>query len=477
MQPGRAASALLHPILQHLQVNAVAGDSRLGGADFDARVAAHLAHVYETTHGRQLGSDARALHRLRKAAEAARRQLTSAASAAVELEGVQGDAGLSCSLSRARFEELCADLFERCAARVDQVSLGCKQAAQAAFGLLVASMHVRTSRASCRACLWLPWPRCCARLAWRAGRWTRCCCRAAPPACRACRSCCARASAPPRTSPSATRPRWHAGRRCRCGRAARVQPSASALLALVTALSAHMVAWLLRMAVHCVLGAQEPHPSPPAGAMPPLAGRHPGWCGGRGAGRHPDAGGRAAHAGLCRRRRHPGGCGATQHRGPHHEGARPAPGPGAGRGAGGLRGPGGPGWGNANRSRQAAQFSGRSCANAPGVWGGKREARSCDGGTSRSPVCAASHALKTGRFGRATAAPRNRVRSAPCSAAQVYEQAGVEAVVAGSVLVGRFACPAGPQELLTHTICLDLDANRELHLPCTPGGACQPARM
>jgi heat shock 70kDa protein 1/6/8 len=104
------------------QVKATAGDTHLGGADFDNRVVAHFVREFKRQSG---GLDAtqspRAVRRLRKAAEAAKRTLSSRASASVCVEALHGGVDFETRLSRARFEELNKDLFKSCMAPVHRV--------------------------------------------------------------------------------------------------------------------------------------------------------------------------------------------------------------------------------------------------------------------------------------------------------------------------------------------------------------------
>jgi molecular chaperone DnaK len=100
------------------KVEAVHGDTALGGEDFDDAVVAHLAEEFARAHPVDLRHDPAALRRLREAAELAKRDLSQALHAEVCLPyiagGEHGPVDLRRSLSRARFEALVAGLLERC---------------------------------------------------------------------------------------------------------------------------------------------------------------------------------------------------------------------------------------------------------------------------------------------------------------------------------------------------------------------------
>mmetsp|Transcript_13680 Transcript_13680/g.38744 ORF Transcript_13680/g.38744 Transcript_13680/m.38744 type:complete len:632 (+) Transcript_13680:119-2014(+) len=107
-----------------LEVKATAGDTHLGGEDFDDRMVHHLATLFETRHADVtdgMRHDARAMRRLRTAAERAKRVLSTATEASVQVDALFGGVDLSTTISRAAFEELCSDLLERLMSPVEQV--------------------------------------------------------------------------------------------------------------------------------------------------------------------------------------------------------------------------------------------------------------------------------------------------------------------------------------------------------------------
>merc|ERR1719387_2439469 len=93
------------------EVKATAGDTHLGGEDFDNRVVDHLAAEFKRKTGGDVRSSKRALRRLRTAAERAKRTLSNSAQASIEIDSLFEGADFHTSLSRSKFENLCADLF------------------------------------------------------------------------------------------------------------------------------------------------------------------------------------------------------------------------------------------------------------------------------------------------------------------------------------------------------------------------------
>jgi len=93
------------------EVKSTAGDTHLGGEDFDNRLVDHFVKVFKREHKKDLTGNKRSMRRLRTACERAKRTLSSSATAAIEIDALfEGDDFYS-SISRARFEELCSDLF------------------------------------------------------------------------------------------------------------------------------------------------------------------------------------------------------------------------------------------------------------------------------------------------------------------------------------------------------------------------------
>ncbi|VVC24569.1 Heat shock protein 70kD, C-terminal domain,Heat shock protein 70kD, peptide-binding domain,Heat shock [Cinara cedri] len=92
------------------EVKSTAGDTHLGGKDFDNRLVSHLAE-FKRKFKKDVKSNPRALRRLRTAAERAKRTLSSSSEATIEIDALMEGVDFYTRVSQARFEELCADLF------------------------------------------------------------------------------------------------------------------------------------------------------------------------------------------------------------------------------------------------------------------------------------------------------------------------------------------------------------------------------
>ena len=95
------------------EVVATSGDTHLGGEDFDHRVMDYFIKLIKKKYKADISGDARALQKLRREAERAKRALSSAHQTRVEVEAIAEGVDLSEPLTRARFEELNADLFRK----------------------------------------------------------------------------------------------------------------------------------------------------------------------------------------------------------------------------------------------------------------------------------------------------------------------------------------------------------------------------
>ncbi|MBH0097897.1 molecular chaperone DnaK [Salinibacterium sp. NSLL150] len=100
-----------------IQVKSTSGDNRLGGDDWDARVVDYLIKRFKDSTGVDVSGDKIAKQRLKEAAEQAKKELSSQMTASIQLPYLSltesGPANLDETLSRAKFEELTADLLER----------------------------------------------------------------------------------------------------------------------------------------------------------------------------------------------------------------------------------------------------------------------------------------------------------------------------------------------------------------------------
>merc|ERR1712238_78453 len=93
------------------EVKSTAGDTHLGGEDFDNRMVNHFVQEFKRKHKKDLTANKRSLRRLRTACERAKRTLSASAQAAIEIDSLFEGIDFYTSITRARFEELCADLF------------------------------------------------------------------------------------------------------------------------------------------------------------------------------------------------------------------------------------------------------------------------------------------------------------------------------------------------------------------------------
>jgi L1 cell adhesion molecule like protein len=93
------------------EVKATAGDTHLGGEDFDNRLVQHFVEEFKRKNRKDLSGSARALRRLRTACERAKRTLSSSTEATVEIDALYEGVDYYTKITRARFEELCMDLF------------------------------------------------------------------------------------------------------------------------------------------------------------------------------------------------------------------------------------------------------------------------------------------------------------------------------------------------------------------------------
>ncbi|CAH6721316.1 heat shock protein Ssa2p [[Candida] jaroonii] len=103
------------------EVKATAGDTHLGGEDFDSRLVNHFIAEFKRKHKKDLSGNQRALRRLRTACERAKRSLSSSAQTSIEIDSLFEGIDFYTSITRARFEELCADLFRSTLDPVERV--------------------------------------------------------------------------------------------------------------------------------------------------------------------------------------------------------------------------------------------------------------------------------------------------------------------------------------------------------------------
>jgi len=103
------------------EVKATAGDTHLGGEDFDNRLVSHCIQEFKRKHKKDPSDNARALRRIRTACERAKRTLSAATQTTIEVDSAFDGIDFYTNITRAKFEELCSDLFRGTMDPVDRV--------------------------------------------------------------------------------------------------------------------------------------------------------------------------------------------------------------------------------------------------------------------------------------------------------------------------------------------------------------------
>merc|ERR1712017_46451 len=93
------------------EVKSTHGDTHLGGEDFDNRLVNHFVQEFKRKNKKDITGNQRSLRRMRTACERAKRNLSSSANAQIEIDSLFEGVDFYSSITRARFEDLCADLF------------------------------------------------------------------------------------------------------------------------------------------------------------------------------------------------------------------------------------------------------------------------------------------------------------------------------------------------------------------------------
>nr|AGH18393.1 70 kDa heat shock protein form 4 [Alvinella pompejana] len=93
------------------EVKSTAGDTHLGGEDFDNRLVNHLVKEFLRKYKKDISGNRRALRRLRTACERAKRTLSTSTQSSIEIDALFEGIDFYTTITRARFEELCSDLF------------------------------------------------------------------------------------------------------------------------------------------------------------------------------------------------------------------------------------------------------------------------------------------------------------------------------------------------------------------------------
>ncbi|XP_068712394.1 heat shock protein 70 A1-like [Montipora foliosa] len=102
------------------EVRSTAGDTHLGGEDFDNRLVDHFVAEFKRKFKKDLKGNSRALRRLRTACERAKRSLSSSTQASIEVDSLADGIDFYTKITRAKFEEICHDLFSSCLRPVEK---------------------------------------------------------------------------------------------------------------------------------------------------------------------------------------------------------------------------------------------------------------------------------------------------------------------------------------------------------------------
>jgi len=103
------------------EVKATAGDTHLGGEDFDTIMVEHFMEEFKRKHKKDLRESVRAMRRLRTACEGAKRTLSSSTVANIEIDSLYEGIDFASNITRAKFENLCDSLFKKTMSPVEQV--------------------------------------------------------------------------------------------------------------------------------------------------------------------------------------------------------------------------------------------------------------------------------------------------------------------------------------------------------------------
>ena len=108
------------------EVKATAGDTHLGGEDFDTKLVEFMAEEFKRKNKKDISENKRALRRLRTACESAKRTLSSSSTAGIEIDSLCEGVDFATTITRAKFENICDELFKKTMAPVDQVLMDSK---------------------------------------------------------------------------------------------------------------------------------------------------------------------------------------------------------------------------------------------------------------------------------------------------------------------------------------------------------------
>jgi len=102
------------------EVRAISGNSRLGGEDIDNRLTEYCVQEFKRKHKIDISNNQRSVRRLKTACERAKRNLSSATQALIEIDSLYEGVDFNLTLTRAKFDELCVDFFKKIVDLIDQ---------------------------------------------------------------------------------------------------------------------------------------------------------------------------------------------------------------------------------------------------------------------------------------------------------------------------------------------------------------------
>ena len=103
------------------EVRATAGDTHLGGEDFDNRMVEHFKAEFKRKHRKDISSNKRSMRRLRTSCERAKRTLSTSSQAYIEIDSLFEGIDFQSTITRARFEDMNFDYFKKCLEPVEKV--------------------------------------------------------------------------------------------------------------------------------------------------------------------------------------------------------------------------------------------------------------------------------------------------------------------------------------------------------------------
>ena len=118
---GTFDSSLLNLDNDVFEVRATAGNSHLGGEDLDNRLVNYFIAEFKKKNSKDISGNLRSVRRLRTACERAKRTLSSSQNASIEVEALFEGIDFFTQITRAKFEDLCMDLFRKTLEPVDRV--------------------------------------------------------------------------------------------------------------------------------------------------------------------------------------------------------------------------------------------------------------------------------------------------------------------------------------------------------------------